>query len=63
MHLKKILKLRVLIAYQVLVVAGPSCWELEVVPAYEEKQEEGKHEEFPVPHCQEEDLRRENMTV
>ena len=50
-----------LITHQVLVGASLSCSELDVVPADEQKQEEGQHEELPVPHCHKEDLKRQSM--
>lgn len=53
----------VLVTHQVLVGVGLPCRELEVVPANDQKQEEGKHEELPVPHRHKEDLRRQDMTV
>lgn len=46
-----------LIAHQVLVGAGLPCRDLEVVPSEEQKQEEGQHEELPMPHRHQEDLR------
>lgn len=53
----------VLVTHQVLVGAGLPRGELEVVPADEQKQEEGQHEELKVPHRHKEDLRRQDMTV
>lgn len=46
-----------LIAHQVLVGAVLPRRELEVVPSEEQKQEEGQHEELPVPHRHQEDLK------
>lgn len=54
---------RVFITHQVLVGVGLPCGELEVVPADEQKQEEGQHEKLAVPHRHKEDLRRQDMTV
>lgn len=53
----------VLITYEVLVRTGSPCTELKVLPSNEQKQEEGQHEELPVPYRHEEDLRRQDMTV
>lgn len=52
-----------LVTHQVLVEVGLPRSELEVVPADEQKQEEGQHEELPVPHRHKEDLWRQDMTV
>lgn len=40
--------------------AGLPCSELEVQPSDDEKEEEGQHEELPVPHRHEEDLRKQS---
>lgn len=52
------------ITHQVLVGDEPCRGELEVVPADEQEQEEGQHEELKVPHRHQEDLkeRRQNST-
>lgn len=52
-----------LFTHQVLVGVGLPCIQLEIVPANEQKQEEGQHKELPVPHCHKEDLWRQDMTV
>lgn len=46
------------ITYQVLAGSALPHGELEVVPPKQQQQEEGKHEELPVPHRHQEDLRR-----
>ena len=52
-------ELGVLVTHHVLAGAGLPRRELEVVPADEQEQEEGQHEELPVPHRHKEDLRRQ----
>lgn len=46
------------VTHEVLVGAGLPRRELEVLPSNEQEQEQGQHEEIPVPHCHEEDLRK-----
>lgn len=53
----------VLVTHQVLVGTGLPFGEVEVVPDDEQKQEEGQHEELPVPHRHQEDLTRQNVTA
>lgn len=53
----------VLVTYEVLVRAALPCTELKVLPSNEQKQEEGQHEELPVPYRHNKDLRRQDVTV
>lgn len=46
-----------------LVGAGLPCRQLEVLPSQDEEQEEGQHEELPVPHRHQEDLRRQRNKI
>lgn len=46
------------VTHQVLAGAGLPCRELEVLPSDEQEQEERQHEELPVPHRHQEDLKR-----
>ena len=59
----KVFTVLVSVTHQVQVCAVLPPSELEVLPAKEQKQEEGQHEELPVPHRHKEDLRRQDMTV
>lgn len=49
---------RLSVTHQVLAGAALPRGELEVVPSQQQQQEEGQHEELPVPHRHQEDLRR-----
>lgn len=46
------------VTHQVLAGTAFPHGELKVVPSKQQQQEEGKHEELPVPHRHQEDLRR-----
>lgn len=51
------------VTHYFLVGAGLPCRQLEVLPSQDEEQEEGQHEELPVPHCHQEDLRRRRNKI
>lgn len=46
------------VTHQVLAGSALPHGDLEVLPSEQQQQEEGKHEELPVPHRHQEDLRR-----
>lgn len=46
------------VTHNFLAGAGLPRGQLEVLPPEDEEQEEGQHEELPVPHRHQEDLRR-----
>lgn len=49
-----------IVTHYFLVGGGLPCSELEILPSDYEEEEEGQHEELPVPHCHKEDLRRQS---
>lgn len=51
------------VTHYFLVGAGLPCRQLEVLPSQDEEQEEGQHEELPVPHRHQEDLRRQRNKI
>lgn len=59
-HLQWVYSFGVVVTHYFLVGAGLPCSELEVLPSDDEKEEEGQHEELPVPHRHKEDLRRQS---